>query len=188
MPLPTFGLLRKNFPYKAASAGPSGALVKSNKELVKLIGGKLERSLSAIYPDLDAMNACAVRLSYCLNLSGFKVGAVKGVRIYRGADHDYYTISADEMIAYMKSKFGKPVKVWDGQKAADKQWLGGVTLPTQGMFGYDWEGRIADFGATGHVDIGKLSEVGGKVHISDIGTGHYFKACPMKVYFWECAL
>ena len=185
---PTFALLRTNFPYKTAAAGPGGALVKSNKELVKLIGGRLEKSLAAIYPDLDAMNACAIRLSYCLNKSGYKVGVAKGVRIYAGADLFNYTISADEMIAYMKSVFGKPVKIWDGNKAAGKQWLAAVKLPTQGIFGYDWQGRTADFGASGHVDIGKLTESGGQPFISEYGTNQYFLLGPMIVYFWECTL
>jgi hypothetical protein len=39
---------RTNFPYKNTAAGPAGALVKGNKELVQLIGGKLEKSLKAL--------------------------------------------------------------------------------------------------------------------------------------------
>ena len=186
--LPAFSLLQLNFPYKTAGAGPGLALVKSNKELVKLIGGKLEKSLAAIYPDLDAMNACAIRLTYCLIRSGHTVGVAKGVRTYAGADGFRYTISADEMIAYMKSAFGKPVKIWDGNKGAGKRWLASIKLPTQGIFGYDWQGRTADFGASGHVDIGKLSESGGQQYITEFGTGQYFLPGPMIVYFWECSI
>jgi hypothetical protein len=186
--LPTFGTLRTNFPYKSTAAGPAGALIKGNKDLVQLIGGKLEKSLKAVYPDLDAMNTCAVRLSYCLNKAGFKIGSVKGVRIYQGADGLNYTISADEMISYMKVQFGSPVKVWDGRKADGKRWLGGVKLPAQGLFGYDWQGRIADFGATGHVDIGKVTDSGSGPLVSEFGTGAYLEAGAMIVYFWECSL
>lgn len=185
---PTFSQLRKQFPYKHAAQSVAGALVKGNKDLVQHIGGKLEKSLAAIYPDLDLMNTCAVRLSYALNNSGFKISPAKGVRILAGADKFNYTISADEMIAYMKAKFGKPVLVWDGRKKPEKRWLGAVKLPTQGMFGYDWQGRIADFGATGHVDIGRLFDSGGEVMIADFGTAAYFESGPMLVYFWECSL
>jgi len=34
-----------------------------DKDLVQQIGGKLEKSLAALYPDLDLMKTCAVRLS-----------------------------------------------------------------------------------------------------------------------------
>lgn len=185
---PTFSQLRKMFPYQHADQSVAGSVIKGNKDLVQSIGGKLERSLSAIYPDLDLMNTCAVRLSYALNKAGFKISTARGVRILLGGDKMNYTISADEMITYMKAKFGKPVLIWDGRKKSDKRWLGAVKLPTQGMLGYDWQGRIADFGATGHVDIGRLYEANGEPFIADYGTAAYFEPGPMLVYFWECAL
>ena len=178
--------MRQHFPYKVASAGPAGALVKSNKELVQLIGGRLEKSLSAVYPDLDAMNACAIRLSYCLNKAGLPVGQGGVARIYAGKDTKLYTISADEMISYMKSRYGKPVKKWDGNKKPGANLLEAVKVPTQGIIGYDWQGRTADFGASGHIDIGKMIDIGGQVHISLTGTGQYFISGPMLVYMWEC--
>jgi Type VI secretion system (T6SS), amidase effector protein 4 len=184
---PAFSTLRTNFPYKPISPSiPAGAYINGNKDLVTDIGGQLQKTLANIYPDLDLMNTCAVRLSYCLNRSGHKISPVKGVRTYLGADKNLYTISADEMIEYMKAKFDAPMKIWDGNKAAGKQWLGAVTPPTQGIFGYDWQGRTADFGASGHVDIGKLTDPA-NVSISEFGTGQYFIGGPMIVYFWACA-
>jgi hypothetical protein len=150
------------------------------------IGGQLLKDLTNIYPDLDLMNTCAIRLSYCLNRSGHKISPAKGVRLYLGADKNLYAISADEMIKYLNAKFDAPVKIWDGNKAVGKQWLGGVTPPTQGIVGYDWQGRTADFGASGHVDIGKLTDAKSAA-ITDIGTGSYFRTGPMIVYFWACA-
>jgi hypothetical protein len=188
--VPDFAALTRNFPYKPATltphrtgAIPAGATIATNKELVQAIGGDLNKRLSAIYPDLDLMNTCAVRLSYCLNKCGSKVTHSTGVRMFKGADGNYYTISADEMISYLRAKYGKPVKIFDGDKAADKEWLGAVTPPVQGIFGYDWQGRIADFGATGHVDIGRMPDADVK-NITDIGTGAYFKDGAMKVFFW----
>jgi Type VI secretion system (T6SS), amidase effector protein 4 len=184
---PSFSKLRTNFPYKPGGSGSSGAYFGGNKDLITTIGGQLLKSLSGIYKDLDAMNTCAVRLSYCLNRSGHKIVPTKGVRTYMGADKNLYTISADEMITYMKGKFGNPVKIWDGNKAAGKQLLGTVTPPTQGIFGYDWQGRTADFGASGHVDIGKLTNPD-NLSISEIGTGQYFIGGAMIVYFWACKI
>jgi hypothetical protein len=188
--VPAFAALTRNFPYKPATltphrtgAIPAGATIATNKALVQAIGGNLHKQLSAIYPDLDTMNTCAVRLSFCLNKCGSKVTHSTGVRMFKGADGNYYTISADEMISYLRAKYGKPVKIFDGDKAADKEWLGAVTPPVQGIFGYDWQGRIADFGATGHVDIGRMPDADVK-NITEIGTGAYFKDGAMKVFFW----
>ena len=188
--VPSFSSLTRHFPYKPAAqtpnrsgAIPAGATVAGNKDLVEQIGGNLHTRLSAIYPDLDLMNTCAVRLSYCLNKAGSKITPASHVRMYKGGDGNFYTISADEMITYLRGKYGRPVLIFDGDKRADKEWLGAVTPPVQGIFGYDWQGRIADFGATGHVDIGRLPD--SKVSsITDIGTGAYFTDGPMKVYFW----
>lgn len=90
------------------------------------------------------------------------------------------------MITYMKLKFGAPSKIWDGNKTPAKRWLGAVTPPVQGLFGYDWQGRYADFGAGGHVDIGTLVD-SATLAMVDIGTGSYFNTGPMIVYFWACA-
>lgn len=184
---PDFSALRANFPYKpgVSSSIPAGAVAKGNKDLVEAIGGQLHKSLAAIYPDLNLMNTCAVRLSYCLNRAGHKIALARGVRMFKGDDGYLYTISADEMITYMKLKFGEPKKIWDGNKSAAKRWLGAVTPPVQGLFGYDWQGRFADFGAGGHVDIGKLIDPAG-MSMVDVGTGSYFNTGAMIVYFWAC--
>ncbi len=185
-PPPSFSQLRANFPYKPGStSAPSGAVMKGNKDLVESIGGRLHKSLSAIYPNLDLMNTCAIRLSYCLNRAGHTITVAGGVRTYSGDDGYLYCISADEMISYMKLRFGAPKKVWDGNKPAGKRWLGAVTPPAHGLFGYDWQGRIADFGAGGHVDIGRLTDAS-TMGMTDVGTGSYFNPGAMIVYLWEC--
>jgi hypothetical protein len=148
-----------------------------------MIGGDLHKRLAAIYADLDQMNTCAVRLSYCLNRCASMVTPVTGVRMFKGADGHFYAISADEMIAYLKATYGKPALIFDGAKVGPKEWTGAVKPPVQGIFGYDWQGRIADFGATGHVDIGRLPSADVR-QVTDIGTGAYFIDGPMKVFFW----
>jgi len=188
--LPLFAALTKSFPYKPQAqtpnrtgSPPAGSLVAGNKELVTKIGGDLHKRLSKIYSDLDRMNTCAVRLSYCLNKAGSKLTPAAGVRMLKGADGNLYTYSADEMIVYLKSKYGAPKLIFDGNKRSDKEWTGAISTPAQGMFGYDWQGRVAEFGATGHVDIGRLPD-SNPANITDIGTGAYFLDGPMKVFFW----
>jgi Type VI secretion system (T6SS), amidase effector protein 4 len=186
--LPPFATLRAKFPYKpgVSTGTPTDVVSKGNKDLVESIGGQLYKSLSAIYPNLDLMNTCAVRLSYCLNRAGHRMTSAKGVRTYSGADGYLYTISADEMITYMKLKFGDPKKIWDGNKPDGKRWLAAVKPPVSGIVGYDWQGRTADFGASGHVDIGKLTS-STDASITEVGTGSYFNPGAMIVFFWECA-
>jgi hypothetical protein len=188
--VPSFTSLRRNFPYKPLAASPTTvgavpgtALRAGNRALVEKIGGDLHRALSAIYPDLEQMNTCAVRLSYCLNAAGAKLRPARGVRMKQGADGGLYAFSADEMITYLKETFGKGVLVWDGTKGEGKRAVGKLKETAQGILGYDWQGRIADFGATGHVDIGQIA--GGDVgQIGQIGTGAYFATGAMKVFFW----
>lgn len=191
--VPAFTKLAKNFPYKPKALTPdrtgpipAGAYIGTNQQLVEAIGGDLLKSLSNVYADLNQMNTCAVRLSYCLNRCGSDITRVANVRMFKGADGKYYTISADEMITYLRTKYGKGVLIFDGDKKADKEWRGAVKPPVQGIFGYDWQGRIADFGATGHVDIGKLPSTD-VTAIAEYGTGAYFRDGPMKVYFWGSA-
>ena len=154
-----------------------------NRELIERIGGSLERTLSAVYQDLDHINSCATRLSWCLNQSGAKLTRTTHVRMLKGADGDLYVISADEMIAYLRLTYGRPVLIFDGSKSTEQEWLGTVTPPIKGIFCYDWQGPTAEFGATGHVDIGRMADadVDG---ITDIGTGAYFNDGPMRVFFW----
>lgn len=188
--VPAFAALTRNFPYKPKGLTPNrsgpipaGALIATIKELVEYIGGVLHTRLAAIYPDLDQMNTCAVRLSYCLNHSGSDISRVANVRMFKGADGKYYTISADEMISYLRIKYGAPVLIFDGARKAEKEWLGSVQPPVQGIFGYDWQGRIAEFGATGHVDVERMPDAN-VANVTEIGTGAYFVDGPMKVFFW----
>jgi hypothetical protein len=189
VPLPSFASLVRSYPYKPPRLShrnqpvPRGATVVGNKALVERIGGPLHKTLSTLYDDLDSMNSCATRMSFCLNQSGAKLTRISAVRMLKGEDGALYTISADDMIAYLRLKYGKPVLIFDGSKPAEKEWLGTVKPPIQGIFGYDWQGKIAEFGATGHVDIGRLPDADVD-NITDIGTGAHFNDGPMRVYFW----
>jgi hypothetical protein len=187
--LPSFSALVRSYPYKPPALShreqpvTRGATVAGNRDLIEQIGGALKRTLSAVYEDLDRINSCATRLSWCLNHAGAPLARTTHVRTLKGADGALYVISADEMIAYLRLTYGKPVLIFDGSNSSEKEWLGTVTPPIKGIFCYDWQGPVAEFGATGHVDIGHMkdADVDG---ITDIGTGAYFNDGPMRVYFW----
>lgn len=188
--LPSFASLVKSYPYKPAGMShriepvPRGALAIGNRDLIDRIGGQLKKTLTAVYEDLDHINSCATRMSWCLNQAGAALAKNPHVRMLKGADGKLYVISADEMIAYLRLTYGKPVLVFDGSKDDSEEWLGTVKPPIKGIFGYDWQGPLAEFGATGHVDIGRMDDADVD-HISDIGTGAYFNDGLMRVYFWK---
>jgi hypothetical protein len=188
--LPSFSALVRSFPYKPRGLShrtqpvPRGATVLGNRELIESIGGSLRRTLAAVYEDLDRINSCATRLSWCLNHAGAKIVRTTHVRTLLGGDGNRYVISADEMMAYLRLTYGRPVLVFDGTKSDEKEWLGAVTPPIKGIFCYDWQGPLAEFGATGHVDLGRMQNADVDA-ITDFGTGTYFNDGPMKVFFWR---
>jgi hypothetical protein len=188
--LPSFATLVKSYPYKPKGLShrvepvPPGALALGNRELIDRIGGQMKKTLAAVYEDLDRINSCATRMSWCLNQAGATLTKNPHVRMLKGGDGNLYVISADEMIAYLRLTYGKPVLIFDGAKDSDEEWLGTVKPPIKGIFGYDWQGPLAEFGATGHVDIGRMQDADVD-HISDIGTGAYFNDGLMRVYFWK---
>ncbi|MBH3003123.1 type VI secretion system amidase effector protein Tae4 [Serratia marcescens] len=77
----------------------------------KKIGGNigLNIELGVNEPLQGFTNACAIRMSYTLNYSGFKVerGAWKTVS---GKDKNWYIYRARDIINFLSYKFGKPDK------------------------------------------------------------------------------
>ena len=84
----------------------------------------MKKTLTAVYEDLDHINSCATRMSWCLNQAGAKLIKNPHVRMLKGGDGNLYVISADEMIAYLRLTYGKPVLIFDGSKDSDEEWLG----------------------------------------------------------------
>jgi predicted CoA-binding protein len=113
--LPRLPTLVKSYPYKPAGLShrvepvPQGALALGNRDLIDRIGGQMKKTLAAVYEDLDRINSCATRLSWCLNQAGAKLTKNPHVRMLKGGDGNLYVISADEMIAYLRLTYGKPV-------------------------------------------------------------------------------
>lgn len=77
----------------------------------KKIGGRVNDNieLGVTNPKDGFTNGCAIRLSYSLNYSGFKVG--RGVwKTVSGADKLWYMYRVRDLRTYLRKHFGKPDK------------------------------------------------------------------------------
>jgi hypothetical protein len=159
--LPSYRLLKGNYPHPAA---------KSTKDLLDAIGGQPRKEFS------DTVNTCALRVSYALNGAGSPIRKLGNLTVYAGGDGKHYIVGVPAMKRYLTGIYGTPKEIYShGKYAKDLSTMNG-----QGIVLFDWQGPIAEFGATGHVDLAEISR--------GIPTceGHcYFISGPMKAYFWS---
>ena len=81
---------------------------KSVPEAGKFIGGKVNYNVNLIADDdLKWKNLCAVRLSYVLNKTGFKIPRL-GAKTVSGGNGNWYLYRVKDMIKYLTSTFGEP--------------------------------------------------------------------------------
>lgn len=159
--LPSYRLLKGNYPHPTA---------KSTKDLLDEIGGQPRKEFS------DTVNSCALRVSYALNGANSPVRKLGNLIVYAGGDGRRYIVGVPAMKQYLTKIYGTPKEIYSyGKYAKDLS-----TMNSQGIVLFEWQGSIADFGATGHVDLAEISR--------GIPTceGHcYFISGPMKAYFWS---
>lgn len=181
-PLPQYRALLQAYPDKHKIAA---------KALLDAIGGEVRRSLS------DAVNTCALRMSYCLNVAGQKIrrmpglyelpGARSPLRSPAPARSDLYVIRAKEMKQYLDVEYGRGTLIYDA--ARNPKEIVNLQRQTQGVIVFDWEGRPRDFGAGGHVDLFRLWPSGDNLpRLEPACFGECFWwtiGGPMKAYLWE---
>jgi hypothetical protein len=183
--LPTFTTLATNFPDTVSFP---------TKKFLDSIGGQVRANLS------DAINTCAIRLSYALNESGAHIRPTAGVHLHKGAPQivpstarhaspatasEQYIFRVADMKTYLVSRYGKGTLIYDGHDPTE------FKVPflhtTQGIVVFEWIGRWADFNASGHVDL--LRVVLGNGHPPTLipgCVGHcYWMPGPMLAYLWE---
>lgn len=72
------------------------------------IGGKVDYSINKVPEGQGRFeNACAIRLSYVLNQTGFKIPYIAGQTV-SGANGSWYIYKVRTMIAYLHKVFGPP--------------------------------------------------------------------------------
>lgn len=86
----------------------------------EMIGGKVQANieLGATEPTQGFTNACAIRMSYCLNYSGVAIprGEWKTVS---GSDGNLYIYRVADLLKFLKYSFGKPDKTIKNPKVTD---------------------------------------------------------------------
>ncbi len=107
------------------------------------IGGKVQENIEMGLKDPKAgfKNACAIRMSYSLNNSGFSIpsGTWKTVS---GSDKKQYIYRVSDLIKFLKQRFGRPDKTVKNPKRSDFAGMKGILV-----FGVRWSD------ATGHATL-----------------------------------
>ena len=183
--LPSYRTLVSNYPNKHDTP---------TSELLNEIGGEVRSNLT------DAVNTCAIRVSYALNHSGTPITRMAGLYLLQGAAakgpagpaarprSDLYILRVLDMKKYLTHEYGVGKKIYDAGTAGDK--LVGVTAATQGIILFQWNGPFAEFGATGHVDLFQLSAsnpASPSDLISECEGACYWQqtAKPMEAFLWQ---
>ncbi len=110
----------------------------SVKAVGDLIGGKVKQNIDAG----TFTNACALRMSYVLNMSGDVISLQDGASV-TGADGKRYMFRVRDLRQYLLKHFGKPDLTVNNPEAKD---LAGM----QGIVAFDIEGWSD---ASGHVTL-----------------------------------
>ena len=95
----------------------------------KKIGGKVQQNieLGVKDPKLGFTNACAIRMSYCLNCSNVIVtrGSWKTVS---GADRKWYIYRLSDLLKFLEHSFGMPDKTVKNPKPNDFVGIKGILV------------------------------------------------------------
>lgn len=184
-PLPTFSTLLANYPDKHAVP---------TKSLLDSIGGQVRAGLG------DAINTCAIRMSWTLNKSGAPICPTAGVSVLKGAPQvvaetahhvkpekhsDLFIIRVLDVKTYLTKRFGPGRAIYDGRHPRDLSKLKrGVT---QGIVAFEWRGIYRDFGASGHVDLFRVTETSeSPPRLVGACAGEcFFLEGPMIAHLWE---
>lgn len=76
-------------------------------KVAEVIGGYVEKNINNPDPKQRWGNTCAVRISYILNESGLAIPRIQGQTV-SGADKRQYFFRVNNLIVFLKSKWGRP--------------------------------------------------------------------------------
>jgi len=88
-------------------------------------------------------NACAIRMSYVLNTTGYPIVKQSGLKFVSGADKRQYMYRVTDMLRYLTQQFGTADKVINAPGTKDLSGMKGILL----VEGQGWGD------ATGHVTL-----------------------------------
>lgn len=129
-----------------------------------LIGGKVNHNINNLTPAEGKFeNACAIRMSYVLNESGFKIPYMRGKSV-SGKNGNWYIYTVENIKTHLNNTFGKPDMVITNPKETDFNKKKGILL-----FDVSW----AD--ATGHATVWDGTNCSDKCYFPQSS----------KAYLWE---
>lgn len=107
-----------------------------------LIGGKVDYNINTLTPAQGRFeNACAIRMSYVLNESGFKISYQRGKTV-SGKNGNWYLYKVEDMKKHLRDTLGKPDMDISNPKETDFNKKKGILV-----FDVSWSD------ATGHATI-----------------------------------
>ena len=106
----------------------------------KLIGGNVQVNIEM--PD-GFENACAIRMSYVLNKTGFPIRKTSKFRMVSGGDRQQYIYRVDDMLAYLEQHLGRPDKTVHAPRPVAFAKMRGILV----VKGHGWSG------AQGHATL-----------------------------------
>lgn len=134
------------------------------KELGRKIGGMVQKNTD-LDPKLGGFeNACAIRMSYVLNMTGFPMSKGNSYKTVSGADGRQYMYRVIEMMAYLEKTFGKPDNSVRAPKTTDFTGVQGIIV----VKGQGWANAV------GHITLWDGSKCSDRCHLmSDPDNGPF---------------
>ena len=115
----------------------------SVKDVGKKIGGNVQKNIEIPEDQGGFGNACPIRMSYVLNVTGFIIPKSKLYSSVSGADKHQYLYKVPEMMRYLEQTFGKPDKLVKSPKTSDFANMKGIIV----IKGHGWKNAV------GHVTL-----------------------------------
>lgn len=107
----------------------------------KKIGGNVQKNIEL--PTGGFANACPIRISYVLNVTGFPIQKSARYAMVSGADSRQYIYRVGDMMSYLEHTFGKPDKTVGAPSPSDFTKTQGILV----VKGHGWGN------AKGHVTL-----------------------------------
>jgi hypothetical protein len=119
----------------------------------KKIGGNVEKNTALSIGGFE--NACPIRMSYVLNMTGFPIHKSFQYAMVSGADHRQYIYRVGDIMSYLERTFGKPDKTVKSPKPSDFTNMKGIIV----VKGHGWGN------AKGHVTLWNGTKCSDNCHL-----------------------
>ncbi len=113
----------------------------SVKEVGRKIGGNVQKNIELSAGGFE--NACPIRMSYVLNVTGFPIHKSSRYSMVSGGDNRQYIFRVNDMMNYLEHVFGKPDKTIISPKPDDFVGMKGIIV----VKGHGWGN------ARGHITL-----------------------------------